>query len=118
MANYPLNRTIFNKDAYQNTIDTSFNQSSTPSPPLKDTISVPQFFEIYNNIFYDIPTTGTVNSHEYLIKRSSEYANLSTQNEDIQMLLDEITSLQSQLLTANQQILNLQTSSLQTSSLM
>ena len=112
MANYPLNKTLYNKEEYQKTIDTSFAKNSTPPLPLEDTISVSQFFGIYDNIFYDIPTEGEVNSHEYLIKRSSEYAGLSSQNEDIQMLLDEINSLQNQLLAANQQILTLQSSSL------
>ena len=43
MANYPLNRTVFNKDAYEKTIDTSFSQVSTPPLPLTDTISVGEF---------------------------------------------------------------------------
>lgn len=110
MANYPLNRTVFNKDAYEKTIDTSFSQVSTPPLPLTDTISVGEFFNLYNAIFYDIPTTGDINSHAYLVKTSGDYINLDQTNEDVQALLDEITVLRQDLLAANQQILTLQTS--------
>jgi hypothetical protein len=111
MANYPLNRTVYNKDAYEKTIDTSFSQVSTPALPLADTISVTEFFNLYNAIFYDIPTTGDTNSHIYLVAKSGDYINADQVNEDVQLLLDEITLLRQDLLTANQQILNLQISS-------
>jgi hypothetical protein len=110
MANYPLNRIVFNKDAYEKTIDTSFSQVTTPPLPLTDTISIGEFFNLYNAIFYDIPTTGDINSHAYLVKTSGDYINLDQTNEDVQALLDEITSLREQLLAANQQILESQIS--------
>jgi len=111
MANYPLNRTVYNKDAYEKTIDTSFSQVSTPALPLADTISIAEFFNLYNAVFYDIPTTGDTNSHVYLVAKSGDYINADQVNEDVQLLLDEITLLRQDLLTANQQILNLQISS-------
>jgi hypothetical protein len=110
MANYSLNKTVYNKSAYEKTIDTSFSQVTPPSPPIEDTISVEAFFNIYSNIFYDIPAEGEINSHAYLVRTSGEYLGAETINEDVQLLLDEITSLRQQLLTANQQITQLQTS--------
>jgi hypothetical protein len=110
MANYPLNRSVFNKDVYEKTIDTSFSQVTIPPLPLTDTISVGEFFNLYNAIFYDIPTTGDINSHAYLVKTSGDYINLDQTNEDVQALLDEITLLREQLLAANQQILESQIS--------
>jgi hypothetical protein len=110
MAEYPLNRTVFNKEAYLNTVDTSFAQISTPPPPLEDTITVSEFFDLYNAIFYDIPANGSTNSHEYLVKTSGEYINFEQNDENIQALLDEITLLRQDLLVANQQILTLQSS--------
>jgi len=109
MANYPLNKTVFNKEAYLNTVDTSFAQVSTPPPPLEDTITVSEFFDLYDAIFYDIPANGATNSHEYLVKTSGEYINFEQTDEDIQALLDEITALRQENLDLVQQITNLQT---------
>ena len=110
MANYPLNRTVFNKDAYENTIDTSFSQVAIPPPPLEDTITVTEFFNLYNAIFYDIPTQGETNSHAYIVAKSGDYINADQINEDVQALLDEITILRQDLLAANQQLITLQIS--------
>ena len=111
MANFSLNKTVFDKKEYTNVIDTSFSQANIPAPPIEDTITPAEFFNLYNTIFYDIPTTGEVNSHEYIVKKSSEYIGISSTNEDVQMLLDEITSLQKELLAANQQLIAMQVSS-------
>ena len=111
MAKYPLNRTVFNKEAYENTIDTSFSQIPTPSLPLEDTITVEEFFNLYDAIFYDIPTNGDTNSHEYLVKTSGDYIGFDQTNEDIQALLDEITVLRQQNLELTQQVITLQTTS-------
>jgi hypothetical protein len=113
MANYPLNRVVFNKEAYEKTIDTSFAQIQTPPPPLRNTITVSEFFELYTNIFYDIPTEGDINSHTYLVAKSGEYIDAEQINQDIQILLDEITALRQENLKLNQDILNLKISSSQ-----
>lgn len=110
MANYSLNKTVYNKDAYEKTIDTTFSQVSIPTPPLVDTITVAEFFDLYNSIFYDIPTQGDTNSHAYIVAKSGNYINADQISEDVQSLLDEITLLRQDLLTANQQILTLQIS--------
>jgi hypothetical protein len=110
MANYTLNKTVYPKSIYENVIDTSF-ASTAPPTPIEDTITVEQFFTLYNKVFYDIPVEGEINSHAYLVKTSGEYIGLSQNNEDIQVLLDEISSLQQENLTLNQQIVQLQISS-------
>jgi hypothetical protein len=110
MANYPLNRIVFNKEAYEKTIDTSFSQITPPTPPIEDTMTVEEFFNMYNALFYDIPAEGNINSHAYLVKTSGDYIGTEAISEDVQLLLDEITSLREQLLAANQQILLAQVS--------
>lgn len=110
MANFSLNKTVYDKSSYINIIDTSFSQLQ-PSIPKENTITVEEFFTFYNKIFYDIPSTGNINSHEYLTKTSGEYINSSLPNEETQLLLDEITSLRQQLLDSQQQLINFQTSS-------
>ena len=116
MAEYPLNRTVFKKEAYENAIDISLSQVSSPTPPLEDTISVSEFFDLYDAVFYDIPTEGDTNSHRYIAQTSGDYAGFEQSNEDIQALLDEITELrqqnlelQQQNLDLNQQLVKLQT---------
>lgn len=109
MANYQLNKTQYPRSVYENIIDTSFTQN-TPPPPLEDTVTVEQFFTLYDKLFYDIPVGGDINSHTYIVKRSGEYINFDNTNEDIQILLDEITSLQQENLILNQRILEIQIS--------
>ena len=115
MAKFNLNRTVFDKEAYIKTIDTSFSEIQPPSPPIENTISIEEFFNLYNTIFYDIPVNGDINSHEYIVKTSSDYIGEVPANEEIQILLDEITSLREQLLTTQQQLADLQTSTAETS---
>lgn len=109
MAEYKLNKTQYPRSIYEKVIDTSFTQN-TPPLPLEDTITVEQFFSFYSTLFYDIPVEGDINSHAYLVKTSGEYIGFSQTNEDIQVLLDEITSLQQENLILNQRILDLQLS--------
>jgi hypothetical protein len=111
MANYSLNKTVYSRRAYINAVDTSFTQVTPPPPPVEDTITVEEFFKYYNKIFYGIPTQGDIDSHAYLVKKSSDYIGGNDINDDIQILLDEITSLRQQLLNSQQQLLTLQTSS-------
>jgi hypothetical protein len=111
MAEYPLNKTLYNNNQYKKVIDTSFTQMQPPPPPVEDTITVEEFFTYYNKIFYDIPPTGNINSHEYLVKTSGDYINASTSNSETQLLLDEISSLRQQLLSSQQQLISAQISS-------
>lgn len=108
MANYPLTKTVYPKGIYENIIDTSFAQ--TPPVPEENTLTVEQFFSYYNTIFYDIPVEGNINSHTYLVKKSGDYTGVTGFNDDTQILLDEISSLQRENLALNQQITNIQVS--------
>jgi hypothetical protein len=110
MAKFNLNRTVFDKESYVKTIDTSFSELQLPALPIEDTINVEEFFNLYNTIFYDIPIDGDINSHEYIVRTSGDYIGENSSNEEIQILLDEITSLREQLLTTQQELADLQTS--------
>jgi len=110
MANYQLNKTRYPRSIYPNVIDTTFEQTSPPLP-LQDTVTVDQFFQFYNNLFYDIPAEGDINSHAYLVQKSGDYINFEGTSEDVQVLLDEISALQQENLSLSQQILQLQVSS-------
>ena len=62
-------------------------------------------------MFYEIPVSGDINSHEYLVARSSEYIGVTAQNDEVNSLLDEINQLRQELLDANKTILDLTTNS-------
>jgi len=101
-----LKKTVFPRNEFQKVINTSF---TTFVEPVEDTeLSVDDFFIEYERLYFEIPVTGEVNSHEYLIRRSRELVDFEEDTVDIQPLLEEIASLREQLLTANQTILELQ----------
>lgn len=109
--NIKLNKTVYNKELYTKTIDTSFSQlgQQTIQEQIDTQPTVEEFFELYNELFYDIPETGDVNSHEYLIIQSSEYINFESNSAEIQALQAEIAQLREELLSTQQQLIESQT---------
>jgi hypothetical protein len=104
-----LNKTEYNKNQYQKVIDTSFTQLIQPqvtSSIVTPTISVDEFFQNYQQIFFQIPKFGNTNSHEYLVKTSQEYIGSTTNDDLIQALTDEITQLRQENLSFQQQIIS------------
>ena len=106
-----LNKTVYNKDVYNKMIDTSFKQLGvkTVQQQLDETPTVDDFFQLYNELFYDIPELGETNSHEYLITKSSEYINFQQNLEEIEALQAEIASLRTELLEEQKKVIELQT---------
>jgi len=110
MAKIVLNKETFDRNQYQKVIDTSFNQLVQPqvtASAVAPSISVAEFFTNYQEIFFEIPKFGEVNSHEYLIKTSQEYIGSSETTDDtIQALIEEITQLRQENLDLQQQIIS------------
>jgi len=103
MSQIPIERQVFDKDTFSRVVNTRFSQlinqqqdEETPEFTLED------FFELYENLFYQIPKEGDTDSHRYMLERSAEYLGVIVNQDDIQALLDEITNLR-------QQVLDLQT---------
>lgn len=71
-------------------------------------LSVDRFFQDYEALYFDIPASGSVNSHEYLVSRSMQLAKPSEVNDIVQPLLDEITTLRAQAVEDKQVIAQLQ----------
>lgn len=104
-----LTKQVYDKNQYQKVIDTSFTQLVQPITADTASVlpSVNQFFEYYNQLFFDIPKFGETNSHEYLIKTSTEYIGASSVvNDELQALIDEITELRQENLDLQQQLLS------------
>ena len=109
--NINLNKQVYNKGDYQKVINTSFTQLGvkTIQEQLAAQPTVEEFFNMYNELFYQINELGPTNSHEYLIKTSSEYIGFEANDEEIAALQAEIAQLRSDLLDAQKQIVSLQT---------
>jgi hypothetical protein len=104
--NVNLNRQVFDKTKFNETVDTSFTQLvSQPDPTFFDLnlATVEDFFTLYEKFFFQIPKEGEVNSHTYLIKESSDYVGFQANSEDIQALLDEIAQLRQENLLLRQE---------------
>lgn len=110
MAKVNLNKESYNKNQYQRVIDTSFTQLVQPPPVTPESIpsiSVAEFFTNYQEIFFQIPKLGEINSHEYLIKTSQEYVgSTNIQDDTIQALIDEINQLRQENFDLQQQIIS------------
>lgn len=98
--NVQLVREAFDRKEFNDTINTNFTQLGLTQQSDRDLsffdpnlASVEDFFNIYNNLFFIIPKYGEINSHEYLIKESSDYIDYKANQEEIQALLDEIAEL-------------------------
>jgi len=106
-----LNKTVYNKDVYTKMIDTSFKQLGvkTVQQQIEETPTVEYFFQLYNELFYDIPELGETNSHEYIITKSSEYIDFQQNLEEIEALQAEIASLRTELLEEQKKVIELQT---------
>ena len=104
-----LGKKLYDKSAYLNTVNTQFTEFVPNIPEEVPTVTVDEFFQIYNELFYEIPKEGEVNSHEFLIKQSTDYVGSQAIASEIQALLDEITFLREENLTLQQNIIDLTT---------
>ena len=112
MKKLNLDRTVFNKDAWNNTIDNSFTElKATPDQTFfdRDLAELPDFWYLYEKFFYNIPKLGVIESHEYLTKTSGEFANAEFISEQVQSLLDEIVVLREENLKLLEENINLKT---------
>jgi len=107
MDKFNLNKTLFNKKDYQKTINTQFTELVPPPPEVVIEPTVEDFFQLYDQLFFEIPKNGNTNSHEYLVKRSSEYINENFVSEEFLALIEEVTDLREQLLDARKEIADL-----------
>ena len=104
--NIKLNRNGYNKNSYPKVIDTEFRELGikTIEQQIQEQPSVQEFFNLYNELFYQINALGPTNSHEYLIKSSTEYIGFEENNEIIELLQAEIAALREELLETQKQL--------------
>ena len=104
--NINLNKKVFNKRDYQKTINTTFSQLDvkTVQEQIDEQPTVQEFFNLYNELFYEINELGETNSHEYLIKTSSQYIDFEKNDELVEALQREIAQLREELLETQKQL--------------
>ena len=105
-----LVKEVYGRNTFTRVVDTSFSELYTPvtaSAALSQQITVDEFFNLYDELFFDIPATGEVNSHEYLVARSTEYLGGGVLTDNEKAYIEEINSLRQQLLEANANYLSL-----------
>jgi hypothetical protein len=106
--NIELNKEVFNKRTYQKTIDTSFNELGvqTVQEQLDSQLTIQEFFNAYDELFYQINELGPTNSHEFLVKTSGEYISFDQRDELIEALQLEIATVRKELLQSQQELAN------------
>ena len=106
-----LNKQVYGKVSYPKVVDTEFKElvSTEELVALEEPMTVAEFFAEYDRLFFDIPQRGNFGSHDEIVKRSSSYIGVTGQSAETAALLDEISELRNQLLSSQQEILNLST---------
>lgn len=104
MEKIKIKKESFPKQKYPIIINTEFSQLINPSPQVENVLTVDEFFELYDDLFFQIPIDGEIGSHKELIRRSTEYVGETQNTEEIDLLLEEINQLRLELLEARQLI--------------
>ena len=111
MENVNLNRQVFNKQKFNDTVDTTFSELGVQEPDLGffdlNLATVDDFFILYNKLFFEIPKEGAINSHTFLVKESGDYVGSQQINDEIQALLQEITDIREENLELRKENVNL-----------
>lgn len=95
-----IQRKIYGKQTFTSVVDTSFKDLvPKDNSSVSITQEVTDFFNSYDNLFYEIPPSGSNNSHLELVNRSSQYLGISYQDliEELRVTRDENVSLKNQL---------------------
>lgn len=109
--NINFNKTVYKKRNYQKTIDTSFKELGvkTIQEQIDEQPTVQEFFDLYNELFYEIEANGDNNTHEFLVKTSGEYINFDQESDMVKALQEEITALRQENLDLQIDVLKAKT---------
>ena len=108
MTNVDLIKQVYGINTYTKTIDTNFTELIAPSNnATASVVTVEDYFTYYDQLFFDIPVSGSINSHTYLVNRSQQYIGGSVIDVEKQALIEEINSLRQQILDLSQTYLTI-----------
>lgn len=101
-----VQKTIYSLSDFNNVVNTSFSQLVKPTKdtPVDPDMTISEFFNEYNILFYEIPPSGSDESHLSLANRSLDYIGLSLDDlqTEIDNLREENINLKNQLLLASE----------------
>jgi hypothetical protein len=101
--NVEIKKTIYSLSNFNNTIDTKFSQLVNFSKDnlINNDASIDKFFNDYDELFYDIPLSGSDETHLGLASRSLEHLGLSIEDltNEINLLREENIDLKNQIVT-------------------
>jgi len=100
MSQIPIEKQVFDKDSFSRVVNNQFTQLINKESPVTPTFTLDDFFELYEQLFYQIPKEGENNSHTYILQKEADYLGIIVSQDDIQALLNEITSLRQEILDA------------------
>ena len=98
MSQIPIEKQVFDKVAFGKVVDTQFHQLLNNQAEETPVFTIEDFFQLYEDLFYQIPKEGDTNSHRYMLEKSADYLGVIVNQDDIQALLEEITTLRQQVL--------------------
>jgi hypothetical protein len=101
MSQIPIQKQVFGKD-FSKVIDVEFKQLLQKTTDNNNEITIDEFFNLYEELFYQIPKEGESHSHRYILTRTVDHLGVRLADDtDVQALLQEITELRQELLDAN-----------------
>jgi polyhydroxyalkanoate synthesis regulator phasin len=98
MSQIPIEKQVFDKNTFGRVINTQFSQLLNNVSEETPEFTIDDFFELYEQLFYQIPKEGDANSHRYILEKEADYLGVIVNQDDIQALLEEITNLRQQVL--------------------
>jgi polyhydroxyalkanoate synthesis regulator phasin len=98
MSQIPIEKQVYDKLSFGKVVDTQFHQLLNNVTEETPTFTIDDFFQLYDQLFYQIPKEGDSNSHRYMLEKSADYLGVIVSQDDIQALLEEITTLRQQVL--------------------
>ena len=102
-----IKKEVYGKRTFTKIINTEFSELISLQNNITESSideKIQDFFTLYEELFYNIPKEG-INSHEYIINKSTEYVGSSTEDVTINALLEEINSLREQLAETEKNVL-------------
>lgn len=97
----PIRNVVYNKETFAKVINTQFSELNFVPPAVPET-TLENFFELYDELFTEIPREGDIASHRFILEREAEYLGVRISDDsEVQALLQEITDLRQQLLEAD-----------------